>query len=60
MTVITFASGLRFVIVAALLNVSGAIQQSTAQPAPDPSLNLTISGTSQNVVPTWFAEDGVA
>jgi Ca2+-binding RTX toxin-like protein len=61
MNSIAFARGLRFIVVAALLNITGAIEQmSVGQVATDPSLTLTINGTNQNVVLTWFGEDGVA
>src|SRR4030095_5613460 len=57
MNFIPFARGLRLMVVAALLNVSGAITQMSRAQGPN---NLAISGTSESVVLTWFADNGVA
>src|SRR5687768_16581487 len=55
---IALASSFRLIVLAVLAIASGAIEQrASAQSAP---LRLTISGTNQSVVLTWFGDDNVA
>ena len=57
---IAFAPSLKSIIVAALLCIVGAFKQPcAAQSGTDPNLTLTISGTSQSVVLTWFGDVGM-
>jgi hypothetical protein len=54
---IAFAPSLRLFVIAAFLNVSGALEQMAS--AQVTSLKLTISGTNESAVLTWFGENGV-
>jgi hypothetical protein len=52
---------IRLIVLGAMLHVAGVVGQTAcAQAVADPAFQLSISGTSQNIVLSWFAENGVA
>ena len=56
---IAFAPCAKLILLAALLNVIGAIHRASAGTITDPVLTLAINGTNQTAVLSWFGVAGV-